>query len=442
VRQSHHTPLPGYACGVDVPKHRNPRYVAILALAACLILIGGWLAQPRDIPESPPPLPSDTELAQLARRAERRSLDSMSNYFAESAGQVGSSVVYIPGARTSGIVWNAGLIVTAPLRSGAFEAVAVATKAAEGRAQTTVWGPHLPLTAVQSTGDLSGLVPARRLESPARPGEWVVAVWRTDREPAFAPGYFLQSAPVTCGVVAAREVVSSVALTRAMAGGGLFDIDGNLRAVILPCNDRFTAIAAPSIESMLRDAVRLDQRVLALYGLAVGALTDDEKTYFKASEGVIVREVWTDSLGDGAGLMPGDIVDALGGKAVVQLEDLGALATPVDQQPVKVTVRRGSKTLTITLQTGRDAIPEGAPAATTDAGLVWASPQEPYTIDRVLPNSRAAMAGIEPGDRLVRIDHAQPRSLAQVRRLLAGDRRAPVYLEIDRDGRRLGVLVR
>jgi hypothetical protein len=60
---------------VDLTKPRNPRYVAALALVACLILIGGWLARPRDIPESPAPPPSETELEQLARRAERRSLD-------------------------------------------------------------------------------------------------------------------------------------------------------------------------------------------------------------------------------------------------------------------------------------------------------------------------------------------------------------------------------
>jgi hypothetical protein len=423
---------------VKVMQSGNRRYIAILALAACFILIVGWLARPREISQSRPPLPSESELAQLARRAERHALESMTRYFAGTAGDVESSVVKVPNTGTSGIVWDERLIVTAPLQRDGSEAVTVATTSGEGRARAMVWGPRLPLSAVETPSGLSGLSPAHRVPSRQGPGDWIVAVWRTDLERAFAPGHFLQLAPVTCGLSAALEVVSSLSLTGAMAGGGLFDIDGNLLAVILPCEGRFVAIAAPSVESILERADTLEQLLLRRYGLVVGALTEDEKTYFKTDHGVIVREVWTGYRGDEVGLVPGDIITALGEMAVADPEDLRVLTIPSDEQPDELALQRGAQELKIALSGPVVAVPQAAPGA----GLVWNSPQERYTVDAVIPGSRAAAAGVEPGDRLVRIDHAEPRDLTQVRRILADDKASPVLLEIDRGDHRVGILVR
>jgi membrane-associated protease RseP (regulator of RpoE activity) len=76
------------------------------------------------------------------------------------------------------------------------------------------------------------------------------------------------------------------------------------------------------------------------------------------------------------------------------------------------------------------------------AGLVLESPPQFYRIESVVPGSRAAAAGIEPGDRVVRIDHAEPRSLAQVQRALATDGALPMLLEVARADRRIAILVR
>jgi hypothetical protein len=336
--------------------------------------------------------------------------------------------------------------VTTPLERGApAEAVTVMTGAGEGQARAAIWGPHLPLAAVQSPGGLSRLAAARQAQSPAEPGEWLIAVWRTGRARAFAPGHFLQSAPVTCGVVVAEELISSLALTRMMAGGGLFDIDGNLRAVVLPCDARFVAVTTASIESIVKNADSLEQRLLARFGLVVGALAEDEQTYFKASRGVIVREVWSGYGGDEAGVQPGDIILTLSGRDVTGPDDLRPLAEPPGERPFELTVQRGtprgSMTLTIAIATGGLAA-AGAAQGPPGPGLVWESPQEGYRIDAVSAGSRAASVGIEPGDRLISINHVEPRSLAQVQRIFAGDRALPVFLEIARDGRRLGMLVR
>jgi membrane-associated protease RseP (regulator of RpoE activity) len=98
-------------------------------------------------------------------------------------------------------------------------------------------------------------------------------------------------------------------------------------------------------------------------------------------------------------------------------------------------------TLTIALsENDIEEIPETA--ATPGAGLVWDAPPDPYRIGTVVPDSRAAVAGIEPGDRLVRIDHAEPLSLEQVQQVFADATTLPVLLDIERGKRRLAILVR
>jgi len=419
---------------------QRQKYIAVLALAAILILSAGWLLRPREIPNSPAPLPTESELALLARRAERRSLDSMATYFAVTAGDVESAIVYLPGAGTSGVVWGDGIIVTAPLLQQAVGTVTVQSGFGQDRAEPMIWGPRVPLAAVAIGDELVGLRQVITATSIPETGSWALAVWRAGRDRSFAPGNYLQSAFATCGERRVEEVVSSLVLTPMMVGGGLFDIDGGLLAVILPCGDRVAAIATSSVAAILTQADTSGQRVLARYGLVIGALSDDEAAYFTLNDGVMVREVWTGYLGAEAGLLPGDIIEALDGTVVTAPGDVQALGEPPGEQALELSVRRGETVLTIVLAaTDIEAVLETA--ATPGAGLVWDVPPEPYRIDAVIPDSRAAVAGIEPGDRLVRIDHAEPRSLAQVQQIFADTVTLPVLLDIERGERRLAVLV-
>jgi S1-C subfamily serine protease len=430
---------------VDRSAPRNPRYVAILALAACLILIVGWLIRPREVTPVAAPIPSESELAQLARRTERRSLETMTGFFAETARQVESSVVYLPSTGASGIVWQEGLVVTAPFDGRAVGALVVETPAGAGNAEPAVWGPQLPLATVRRLIEWPGLTPARRAVSPARPGDWIVAVWRTARERPFAMGSFLQLDSVTCGDVVAWEAVSSLALTRAMAGGGLFDVDGSLLAVILPCDGRFAAIDVFSVETVLQEAETFEQRVLARYGLVLEMPTEAETLHFKldgggGGGGVIVREVWSGHPHAASALWPGDVIVSLDKEAVAGLESLQPLATAPRQQAFEVGIRRGSARLTIPLSP-HDSSASTVDPSDTGVGVVWESPEPSYRIDSVVPGSRAAAAGLQPGDRIVRVDHREPESFAQIQRLLAAGRALPVFLEVQRGDRRLGILL-
>jgi S1-C subfamily serine protease len=416
------------------------RYIAILALVSGFILIVGWLMRPGERNAAAPPPVSETDLARLARLTQRRSLENMTDYFETLATDVGTSLQRLPNLQETALVWTSDLIVTAQPAWRAPDEVTVSGQGAELQASVVASGPQLPLAAYEVAAS-SDLVPARRAEQIGRSGSWIVAVWQTNTARTFAPANLLHASAVTCGEVPTQELVSTLTLTRAMAGGGLFDIDGYLLAVILSCDGRMAAITIGEIDAMLRSARTLAGRLLGRYGLRIDAPTVGETAYLETEGRVIVREVWVDYPAARAGLAPGDIIRALNGADVLEPGDLQVLAAPRDQEPLVLSVQtKGSPPRDVKLwPLDRSNAPEEMPVA--NAGLVWASAPQGYPIDAVSPASQAAQAGIQSGDRLLRVDGVEPRTKDQAGKLLSGSRTLPAFVEIERHGRRWGVLL-
>jgi S1-C subfamily serine protease len=298
----------------------------------------------------------------------------------------------------------------------------------------TVWSPRLPFTVLDADAGLGGRRVARRDAILPDTGAWIAAVWLADRASAFAPASFLQAAQTNCGITAVREIVSTVALSPQMIGGGLFDLDGNLMALILPCDDRIAAIATGSVERMIALARTVQERILARHGLLIGPLSQDERRYFTDVNGLLVREVWAPAAG-GDAILPGDIVTAVNGHPVTSMDDLRPLADT--DGPFELGVRRGTTTRKLTVAPGSSgqAAPGGA-----DTGIDFDSPARGLRIDALQPAARMARAGIRAGDRLVRINGAEPRSVRQAQRALATSS-GPMLIDVEREGRRLAIVV-
>lgn len=413
----------------------SPKYLAVLAVAACLILGLGWLIRPREVQNTPAPLPTENELAQLARRTERRALDGMTQYFAGTANEADASLVHLPEVGASGVAWNDRTIVTAPIHRRDAGTIRVQWPFGEARQNLTTWGPGVPLAAVAARG-LSGLGRIRLAASLPEPGGWIVAVWRAGQDRRFVPGSFVQSAPVSCGGTPVEEIVSSLALHRTMSGGGLFDPDGGLLAVILPCGERFAAVTAQSVDAILKKAATDSQLTVARFGIVFGTMTAEQRASLRIDRGVLVQTVWAGHRGDEAGLRAGDVVFDLNETPVASAPDLTALLARLVEQEVTLRVRRGPQTLMVALG-GADRTRAASDQA--GAGVVWASPTAGYRVDAVGSGSRAGKAGLESGDRVLRLNYREPQSLAQVQRLLADESGPPVLLEIARDDRRLAL---
>jgi serine protease Do len=418
-------------------KRHNPKYIAGLAVASAAILAVGFLLKPRKpASEAPPPL-SQMEIQRLARLAQRRSLDTMTEYFSDVAGGLASRVLQVGAGTGSGILWDRGLVLTAGRGLPAPESTVVMTPSGHLLTATrSVAGPQLPLAAYELPGEASRVSApfeeAERLE----PAEWVLAVWHLEGDLAFSPGHYLETRPTTCGELTVDETLTSLALSSEMAGGGLFDLDGALVGVILPCDEGCAAISPSSVARLIRAGRSLEGQLLALYGLLTAPLTEALQSHLGIETGALVSEVWTGHLAADAGLRPGDVIVGLGEHDVGSPQDLQPLLLPPELGMRLVRARRGRRTVEVDLsaRTGPPTEPAGE-----DHGVRLAAAPDSFPVDSVSPGSRADEAGLRTGDHIVRVDNFAPRSAAELRRALA--RRRPVFVEVEREGRRLGLLL-
>jgi hypothetical protein len=415
----------------------SPKYIASLALAAAAILVVGYLLKPRKPQsEAPPPL-SQTEMQRLARMAQRRALDTMTEHFSEVAAGLAFRVVQVGAGTGSGILWDPRLVLSAGRGLHAPESTVVMTPTGHLLTATrTVAGPQLPLAAYELPGETQMRTDSIEAAEELSPAEWILSVWHQEGDLAFVPGHYLETRLATCDEVVVEEVVSSVALSTEMAGGGLFDLDGALVAVILPCGEGFAARSPDSVSTLVERGRGLDGQMLALYGLRAVPLSEATSTHLGVEQGALVSETWNGHLAAEAGLRPGDVIVGLGEHEVGAPQDLKPLLLPPELGMRLVRARRGRRTVEVDLsaQSGPPVTPED-----DDHGVRLASGPAGFPIGSVSPGSRADEAGIRAGDRIVRVDDVEPRSAVELRRVLA--RRRPTFVELERGGRRLGLLL-
>ncbi len=68
-------------------------------------------------------------------------------------------------------------------------------------------------------------------------------------------------------------------------------------------------------------------------------------------------------------------------------------------------------------------------------------PFSPPVVEKVVPDSAAALAGLQPGDRVVVLDDTNVRSFEEIRRLVAMNTGDPIRLTLERDGGLMDVTV-
>jgi serine protease Do len=189
---------------------------------------------------------------------------------------------------------------------------------------------------------LAPIIPARA--EAERPADWVVAVWRADAgATTFSSGLLQGRGQTRCREADVREWLVAFALKPEMAGGGLFDLNGDLLGVIVDCGARYSVISTESINAALVQAEGLEERILGRYGLKLTSLGAAEREYFDAEVAVLVSEVWKGYPGDEAGLEPGDVIESLDSEPVFMLHDLEKLVLPVAREFFDLAVRRGRR---------------------------------------------------------------------------------------------------
>ena len=160
-------------------RRTDPKYIAVLAVSCLLILLIGALIRPSNDPEGNQANVA-ADLLQSERIAQRRGVDQIADYFAYVAEQVEDSVVLLGSTRQSGVIWQAGEVVTAS-RLGPFPAK---DRTALGNREvvltTRVAAPHLPYVVLASPSGRDCKRPQGRCDCTGR-GAWLLGVWRVAR---------------------------------------------------------------------------------------------------------------------------------------------------------------------------------------------------------------------------------------------------------------------
>ncbi|MBI2818383.1 MAG: PDZ domain-containing protein [Acidobacteria bacterium] len=414
----------------------NPKYVAILALIAGLILLVGSLLRPRNQPAEQPV--SQTELTRLRRAAQRASLDQMSELFSEVAANYSRYVVRLQETDSSGVVWDEQGGIVAATRGERFpETVGwLAAGGLPAEAETTAASPLLPVALLQAQMITASLPRSRRTTSELKTGDWILAIARDSTGGyVFAPGWYGGTAVTTCNELSFRSLLSDFSLSEVMLGGGIFSKNGELVGVIVRCGDSHAAMVIENVESSVREAGSMVSRLLWRYGFRVEPLDEDLREYFRTENGLLIREVWKGYPAEKLDLAPGDILLSLWEQPLSQPDDLQPLIQATAEAPVELEVLRSGRR-------SRKTIPAITEVPSSSVAGVALASQTGFVVETVESASPAALAGMQPGDRLLQIGNTAVTRADQVRTLLASASRRPAFVVVDRGNKRVGILIR
>jgi len=153
-----------------------------------------------------------------------------------------------------------------------------------------------------------------------------------------------------------------------------------------------------------------------------------------ARRGALVFKVFPDSPAAQAGLQEKDVIVGAGGHPVASREDVTtALYTAAAGSPVELEVRRGDKTLRVSLRGVRPPQGLGLQVLQRDLGLAVEEAGGGLAIRRVTDGSPAARRGLPPGGALLGA-HGQRTGSAEAlgREILRGLDRGGVLLSVQR----------
>jgi serine protease Do len=385
------------------------RLISALALSALMSVAVGVLAQ-------------EVDLNEQTERAMARAVEKVGPCVVAIDTSGGAAFVGGPGGKLrKGEGSTSGLIVSADgyIISSAFNFAnkpSAINVVVPGRAEryaakvvATDTTRQVTLLKIDAT-DLPVPTPLPRQQMQV--GQWTLALGRTLAPTAERPS-------VSVGIVSAldriwgKAVQTDAKISPVNYGGALVDISGRVYGVIVPAAPRGDSEVAGVewYDSGIGFAMYLEDILAALPRLKAG------KDLRRAVLGIEppgadqflpesrkVGKVKPDSPADKAGIKPGDLIEAVDGKAVRNfVQILMILGRKYEGDKVSLTLRRDGQAIELT------DIELFAPATGHQQGFVGILPLRDdatggVELRYVFPKSPADQAGLKPGDRLVKID--------------------------------------
>jgi serine protease DegQ len=245
------------------------------------------------------------------------------------------------------------------------------------------------------------------------------------------------------------------------SGGALVTLDGKLvginTAILSPAGGNIgIGFAVPSnmAVTVMKQLIEYGEVRRGRIGIGIQDVTPDlaEALGLGDLRGAVIANVEPGSPAERAGLQVGDVVTAVDGRAVLGSADLrNRIGLTPAGTDVRLTVARsdGVREVKVRIEAGeRNASTQLAGTAFEGASLRNASRQEAREIgsngvivDSVAPGSRAARAGLRPGDMILAINRMPVTSLDDIRRWIS-DHHTTLAVELVRSGSRLLLIIR
>ena len=222
------------------------------------------------------------------------------------------------------------------------------------------------------------------------------------------------------------------------SGGPLLNIRGQLvginTAIYGKAQGIGFAIPVDRVARVMRELVSYGEVRRVWTGLVVQDLTPELERHFGVSRGVVVATVEGQSPAAAAGLERGDVLTQVDGREVRSEEEFERRVQDHAQgERMTVTRRRDGADAVVTVTAAPFPAERADDLAWSRLGLDVAEGKDGLDVRRVRGGSPAARIGVERGDRVLALDGAAVRSLADFRRHMFEARRARgVLLSIGR----------
>jgi serine protease Do len=284
-----------------------------------------------------------------------------------------------------------------------------------------------------------------------RVGDWVVAVGNP----------FGLGGTVTAGIVSARGrdigsgpyddyIQIDAPINKGNSGGPAFNMDGEVigvnTAIFSPSGGSvgigfdIPAATAKMVVAQLKEHGRIDR---AWLGVQIQPVTAEiaDSLGLKKVEGAIVAQPQADSPASKAGIVAGDVITEIDGKAIKDSRELARkVGMMAPGTKIKVTLARKGEIKTLTLTLGKMPNEQQAKADTSDEMSAGDSPRlglnlapakdvagsgdQGVAVVGVDPNGPAAERGIKTGDVILDVAGKAVANTAEVRKALSDARTA------------------
>ncbi len=266
---------------------------------------------------------------------------------------------------------------------------------------------------------------------------------------------------VTMGIISAKNrtsiglnsyenfIQTDAAINPGNSGGALVDMKGRLigiNSAILTESGANNGIgfAIPSnmMKFVVTSLIKTGKVQRGYLGVMISNINPDKAKLYGISKGVLINKVEPHSAASKAGLKPGDIIVAVNGEEVNNASELrNKIAFKGAGAEVTLRIYRNGKYITLTTKLGTYKTKKVTiQNITLLKGVTLEQGKGYVTIQNIMPNSYAAMMGLQKGDKILRIKTVKTgkwvnvHTIEEIQKLLKNLNRGDALIEIERKG--------